>query len=118
MSEQEEIQATLAEHRAWTWNRFKEEHGPHVIGQDRQDPSITHVYPAMRTGDRVAMCGNVHPERITFYYTLACWPTCKACAAEIYNLCTTSLPEVVSVQSEVSGVSGQLVLPDSENWGL
>lgn len=117
MSEQDEIQATLAEHRAWTWNRFKGEHGPHVIGHDQQDRAITHAFPALRTGDRVALCGAQHPEQITFFYTLACWPTCKACAAEIYNQCTTSLPEEVSVQSQVSGDSGQLVLPNSENWG-
>lgn len=115
MSEQEEIQATLAEHRAWTWNRFKEEHGPHVIGHDWQNRAVTHVFTT--SGDRVAMCGTKHPQHITFFYTMACWPTCKACASQIYNLCTTSLPEVVSVQSEVSGTSGQLDLPGSETWG-
>jgi hypothetical protein len=43
MNEGEEIQATLAEHRAWTWNRFKEQNGPHVIGI-HEATGVSHIF--------------------------------------------------------------------------
>lgn len=114
MNEQQEIKEILDEHRAWTWNRFKEQHGAHVIATDREFGDTSHVYAA---GAALPICGN-GPSIAWTYPEFACWPTCQGCADQIYNLCRTSLPEEVSVQCEVSGDSGQLVLPNSENWGL
>jgi hypothetical protein len=117
MNEGEEIQATLAEHRAWTWNRFKEQNGAHVIGI-HEATGVTHALRFLENTTLTNVCQSTFGPDDCFRIALACWPTCKACASHIYNHCRTSFSEEVSVQSQVSGASGQLVLPNSENWGL
>jgi hypothetical protein len=117
MNEGEEIQATLAEHRAWVWNRFKEQNGPHVIGI-HSATGVSHIFRRDGNGGLTLICPNLYAPEDSYSYALACWPTCEACASHIYNHCRTSFSEEVSVQSQVSGASGQLVLPNSENWGL
>lgn len=112
----ETLAEILAGHRAWVWNRFKEQNGRHVIAV-HETTGVSHVFRRDGDGGLTIVCPKPQVEGC-YNYALSCWPTCPECACYIYDHCSTSFPEEVSVQSQVSGTSGQLVLPNSENWGL